>query len=131
MAILATLVGLTAMVENRALNLQQAEQAAELLRIELVSARTESIANTHDGRWGVHIENNVIVQFQGDGYDVRDAAYDKRLEFAEDVTVSGTRDYVFERPSGLPLNNGETDFSNIGSAYRVTVNRYGAVEVAR
>lgn len=131
MGILALLIGMTALVETNSLKLQVAEQTAELMRVELVSARNEAISNSHDGPWGVYVENNSIVQFHGDAYSSRDQTFDKRFDFDGDVSVSGTREYIFQPSSGLPSATGMIDFSSTLSSYSVTLNRYGSVEVIK
>jgi prepilin-type N-terminal cleavage/methylation domain-containing protein len=129
LAVMAALVMLTAILENKALRLQRAEQAAEIMRTELVTARNEAIANTHDGPWGLQMQSSTIVQFHGTNYAGRDQSFDKRLDFDSGIAVSGTRNYVFQVLSGMPTTPGETDFSDSGRIYRVMVNKYGAVSV--
>ena len=129
LAIMAMLVTLTAILENKALRLQRAEQAAETLRTELVTARNEAIANTHDGPWGVQVQDSAVAEFHGASYAARDQAFDKRLDFDSGLAISGTRDFVFGVLSGIPSAPGETAFTDQGRVYRVIVNKYGAVTV--
>ena len=129
LAIMAALVTLTAVLENKALRLQRAEQAAEILRTELMTVRNDAIANTHDGPWGVQVQDSGVVEFHGASYAARDQAFDKRLDFDAGLAITGTRDFVFGVLSGIPSDAGETDFSDQGRLYKVIVNKYGAISV--
>lgn len=127
MAIMVMLVGVTAGLENRALQMQRAEAAAETLRLELIQARNAAMANTHDGPWGLQVQDAAFVEFHGSSYASRDQVWDEYLDYDAGVAVSGNRDYVFQSLSGTPIAQGQTDLADGSRVYHVKVNKYGAI----
>lgn len=128
-ALIAFLVGTSAVVQQQALRLQETERVVETLRTEAVSARGAATDDTHDGPWGVRIEGSEIVMFHGAGYTSRDTTFDRRFEFNSEVSIGGRVEYVFLPPFGLPESYGITTVSFAGRSYVLEVSKYGGVEV--
>lgn len=128
-ALIAMLVGLTAVLEQQAMRIQETERVAELLRTEIVSARQSAMTGTNDGPWGVKISSGEIVQFFGATYDGRTQTFDKKFDFSTEVLVTGSSTHIFYPPFGNTTDTGTTTVSFAGRTYSVLVSKYGGVEL--
>ena len=129
MAVLAVLVGATALLGMRTVNVQEFERVRETARNELVAARSDTIAGSNDSAWGVKFNANSAVRFKGNTYASRVSAYDRTTSFGNTVTISGTSEVDFTRPFGAPSASATIILSDGSRTATMTVNTIGTIQI--
>lgn len=105
------------------------ERARELVRSELVRARTDAISGSQDQSWGVAFTPSSITRFGGASFASRDPQFDVTNSFSAPVTMSGATEIVFTRPRGEPTAAGSVVITNGTRSYSVSVNSAGTITV--
>ena len=93
--------------------------------------RAVSLAKASDGDspWGVFIQPENIVIFQGTSYITRNAPADELFSIAKSITPSGTTEFVFSKFTGSPqLTGSVTLTTDAGQIKTISVNAKGMVQ---
>jgi len=81
-----------------------------------------------DATWGVYVEPDSIIVFQGTSYATRDTSLDEVTRLARGITPSGMTEIVFDKLSGLPQSTGVvTVTASDGQERFVTINDQGTI----
>jgi prepilin-type N-terminal cleavage/methylation domain-containing protein len=109
-----------------------------LWRTDLNSALSSTIANlryaqllaqtqTDDVDWGVHLEDNQLILFQGDDFMNRVIQKDEDYDLGS-VTVSAPVEVIYQKFSGHPYESlSEINLTTNENAITLTVNKEGTI----
>jgi prepilin-type N-terminal cleavage/methylation domain-containing protein len=86
--------------------------SANVLAQSLYRAQIFSQAVAGDAPWGIRIQANSIVLFQGTDYANRDTSLDEIYELPTGIILTGLSEIVFAKLSGTPNLTGAIIFSN-------------------
>ncbi|OGC81065.1 hypothetical protein A2943_02020 [Candidatus Adlerbacteria bacterium RIFCSPLOWO2_01_FULL_51_16] len=83
-----------------------------------------------DSSWGVQLQESKAVLFKGTSFAGRDEAFDETVAL-QNIEVSGTTEYIFEKLFGVPQVSGDTTLASgaIDETRTITVNEKGAISV--
>ena len=81
---------------------QEVSIATEELRASLFEARWRSMMGMEGSPWGVTIDEQKIVLFQGETYGMRDTQFDQIFQLHDRVRITGLNEIIFERRTGAP-----------------------------
>ena len=132
-AILAVLSYQTFFDTNR---MQALEKDRDIVLSALERARSLTLSSSGDRQYGVHIENNRVILFPGNNYDVSDPenaveSLNALVTIASSSIKGGGNDIVFERLTGKTLQSGTIGVSLIADPsreYIIVVHDTGLVE---
>lgn len=108
--------------ESRHAEIAVGATAQALRRAQMLSTAVSS-----DSTWGASIQAGSVVVFQGSSYATRNATFDETFEIPQDVTVTGTTQFVFQKLSGEPGTAGVVTLETPHRSKAITVNTYGAI----
>jgi prepilin-type N-terminal cleavage/methylation domain-containing protein len=110
-----------------------------LWRTDLNSALSSTVANlryaqilaqteTDDTDWGVHLEDNQLILFQGNDFINRDILKDEEYDLGS-VSVSTPVDVIYQKFSGYPYENlSEINLTTNEDTVTLTVNKEGTID---
>jgi Tfp pilus assembly protein FimT len=124
-----TLFHLVSIFGISAIHVQDIDQAREIIRSELVSARDRAAAGDCDVKWGAAFSTSTVTQFKGESYASRDPAYDRTNDLGNRVSLSGADEIVFMPPFGEACASGTVNVTDGTRSAIITVNQYGTIEV--
>jgi len=132
-AILAAISYQTFFDTNR---MQALEKDRDIVLSTLERARSLTLSSSGDRQYGVHIENNRVILFPGNNYDVSDPenaveSLNALVTIASSSIKGGGNDIVFERLTGKTLQSGTIGVSLIADPsreYIIVVHDTGLVE---
>lgn len=127
-ALLLIIGTLSAFFSSRMIVTNAVTETGDFLAGSLEEARFDSKAGKDGGQWGVHIGLTAVTFFRGNSYASRDTGLDRILELNPNVTISGPKEVVFGRVSGLPNASGTVIVSGGGSSVSLVINDRGIVE---
>jgi prepilin-type N-terminal cleavage/methylation domain-containing protein len=105
------------------------EAAESSLVAFLRLAQTKAAAGQGEQEWGVKIEPNKAILFQGLSFASRDPAHDEVLDISAAVALSGLDEVVFNRPVGTTTDIGIINIMVDGLPERTLgINEYGVIE---
>ena len=133
-AILAAISYQTFFDTNR---MQALEKDRDIVLSTLERARSLTLSSSGDRQYGVHIENNRVILFPGNNYDVSDPenaveSLNALVTIASSSIKGGGNDIVFERLTGKTLQSGTIGVSLIADPsreYIIVVHDTGLVEI--
>jgi len=98
--------------------------ASSLRRAQLLSRSGAS-----DSPWGVAIQNQQIILFQGTTYAARDTTFDEITTFGSIIDVTGITEVTFSQLYGIPSTTGATTFTSAENnvSKTITINEIGLV----
>ena len=104
-------------------------EAADRVAGSLRNAQGYSLAGKGSLPWGVALNGNVVVLFQGNSFATRNTALDRQVALPSSVSISGLNETVFARVSGVPTAPLAVSLtaSSGGISRRVTMNALGVV----
>lgn len=128
-------VALLGLVTGMALPVTRAVFVRDDLDIATVTVaqnlrRAAILAQSSDGdtAWGLSVQTGSITLFRGTSYAGRDASFDEVFEMPENITLSGTQEFVFAKFTGLPQATGSLALTSPNNETRtVTINAKGMV----
>jgi Tfp pilus assembly protein FimT len=120
---------LVSMFGIETIRVQEIDQAREVIRSELVSARDRAAAGDGDVKWGVAFSTSMVTQFKGESYASRDPAYDRTNDLGSRISISGADEIVFMPPFGDAYASGTVSVTDGTRSAIITINEYGTVEV--
>lgn len=99
---------------------------SDQLKSTLRKAQWYAIMGKNGGVWGVHIDVNRIILFQGDSYENRTTAFDETLSVYAPVSIS-TTDVLFTKRTGTLENEVSIVISGGNESRTLFVNKQGIV----
>lgn len=105
------------------------ERARELIRSELVRARTDATAGSENQSWGVAFSASAITRFAGANFSARDPQFDVMTNFSAPVQISGTPEIVFTGPRGEPAATASITATDGRRSYTININAAGTITV--
>jgi prepilin-type N-terminal cleavage/methylation domain-containing protein len=90
-------------------------------------AENRAFSNDHASPYGVSIQNDRFVLFQGSSYASRKTAFDEEYPKSGAVTASGTTEIVFAALSAKPNASGSIILSNGLRSQTITINEEGTI----
>lgn len=129
LGLVAVLTGLTAIFSSQALRNAEFDRARETIRNELVAAQSDTIGGTNDSAWGVAFTSSTLTRYRGASYATRDTSFDRVTTFNSNVTISGTTDIPFTRPSGIPSASATIVISSDTLHATTTINPAGLISI--
>lgn len=127
--IMAVFAGITATVGVTAIRNAEFDRVRETVRNELAIAQADTIGGSLDSTWGVAFTSSTVTRYRGASYASRDISFDRISSFGNAVTLSGTTDVPFTRPTGLPNAAASIVITGGQLHATTTVNTAGAISV--
>jgi prepilin-type N-terminal cleavage/methylation domain-containing protein len=104
------------------------EVATQVTTESLRRAQVLAMAQKKDSSWGVKIQANNVIIFQGTSFENRDNSFDELINFLITLQVSGPDEIIFEKLSGIPNQNGNIVLSNSENQSKsVNINSKGLI----
>ena len=102
---------------------------AETRTLVDVMRRAETLASSHayQNHFGVFIEEEGIVLFQGESFALRNEDFDEVYDRSLSVSATGTLEFVFAPLSGFPNVTGTVILSNGLNSSTIAINAYGVL----
>jgi len=92
-------------------------------------AQAYSRAPSNDAAWGIKLQSNNIVIFQGTSYAARNATYDETINLPGSITGSGLTEIAFGKLSGAASATGTYNLtSTTNSTKAISVNAKGTID---
>jgi len=136
-AIFAILFGMGAVALGNFVTNQALVIAKDQLVQNLREARTFSMTQHHDSKWGIYLNTashpDHLVLFQGNSYVGRDSSFDMTTEFHKSVTFSninlagGGQEIIFDKRTGQTGDYGSIQLSAVGENVEISVNGLGII----
>lgn len=121
--------GFAAAVGGPTIRNAEFDRVRETVRNELAAAQADTISGTLDSAWGVAFSSSTITRYRGASYAARNATYDRVTSYSNGVTLSGSTDVAFSRPTGLPASAATIVITSGVLHATTTVSTTGAVSV--
>lgn len=93
----------------------------------LRSAQARSRHVENDSVWGVRINADAVIVFQGENFSTRDTRFDSVTDLSGIVGVNGQTEFLFEKVSGFPRTSGGVVLLGNSVQYSFTVNGKGSI----
>lgn len=128
---LMTLLSFISLSAYRGLSFQtEVDAAAHNYAQSLRKAHALARSMTGDTTWGVRVENERIIVFQGTSYASRVQSLDEVTPLEGALVVGGVQEVTFAKFSGTPSISGTTSFTSTGNDIRlVDITQWGIVAV--
>lgn len=127
-AIFFVVAGFAPVLYNRFFLQDAVAEAADRVAGSLRNAQGFSLAGKGSLPWGVALNGNSIILFQGNSFATRNTALDRRIAIPSAVSISGLTETVFARVSGVPTTPLTISLTAPGGISRsVTMNSLGVV----
>ena len=104
------------------------------LRLAAVSAAQSirraqglSQASDADASWGVSVQPEAIILFQGSSFASRNTQFDEITPLSSPISMNGLTEVVFDRGTGTPQSTGTLTMSNANETTAMTLNAKGMV----
>ncbi len=136
-AIFGILFGMGAVALGNFVTNQALVTAKSQLTQNLREARTFSMTQHHDSKWGVYFntvpEPDGLILFQGNSYAGRDSSFDMTTTFHKSVTFSninlagGGQEIVFDKRTGQTGDSGTMQLGAVDDSLEISVNELGII----
>lgn len=128
-AVFSLLVFITAPVyqsfQNNTELINVKRQSEELLN----KARSYSISGKNDSSWGLKINEDNFILFQGDDYQNRNQDVDFNIDFSTAVIRHGINEIVFNKISGTTTATGTITFQSLNNRHKsLFINQNGLLD---
>lgn len=94
----------------------------------VTKARTYAMAGKRGSAWGVTVQGQRLILFQGETFASRDSSVDETFDIHPTVHISGLNEIVFDRPSGIPASGATIIISGSDGSKTLSLNAYGVLE---
>lgn len=121
--------GFAATIGASAVRNAEFDRIRETVRNDLVAAQADTIGGTLDSSWGVAFSSSTITRYRGASYATRNTSFDRVTALNNGVTLSGTTDVPFTRPTGLPSASAQIVMTNGILHATTTINAAGSITV--
>jgi len=102
--------------------------SASALTQSLREAKLRSQAVDGDSPWGVYVEIESIILFQGATYATRNPGYDQTFDLPQGIVPTGLNEVVFTKLEGQPSQIGSITLTHSnGPTVDLTINEKGMV----
>ncbi len=91
------------------------------------SAQVFSQEAKNDSEWGIRIQNNTVILFQGASYASRDPIYDQEYTISEEITVTGLNEFYFQKDSGEASTTGTITYTLNSNSRQLSINAKGTI----
>ncbi len=110
----------------------QLNENASLLVQNLRITREKSINRFNNSSYGIKLQTNRYIIYQGDSYSTRDDTYDRVVDFGSVVSASSDlvdNEINFSKSFGMPNNIGTINLLHeTGNNRLVEINKFGMVQ---
>lgn len=128
-SVLLTLLGVTSALAYTTVSRVDVTSAQDTFVQAIYNAQIRAQNNSQASAWGVRVDSSQVVLFQGTSYATRNEEVDTLFPLASQLEISGDREYVFAKHSGLPTATGQITFSGtVDNAITININAYGVPE---
>ncbi|HEC63805.1 MAG TPA: hypothetical protein ENI23_00760 [bacterium] len=128
-AIMVALGGLSVVASQAFSNRDSLDTASNILVQTIRRAQILSQSVDGDSTWGVYVDSQNVVLFQGATYATRDAAFDELFELDGNLFASGMSEIVFDRFTGEPQTTGTMTLgTTLGENKNIVINSKGMIE---
>jgi prepilin-type N-terminal cleavage/methylation domain-containing protein len=125
--VLVLTLGFMAPLTERLLMQNNVRGARDVVSESLRKASIFARSGLQGTAWGVYIEQGKVTVFSGTAYATRQKDLDETTEIASSVTITGPKEIIFTRGSGIPSKVGTIQFENNGDSVKVILNEKGAL----
>ena len=80
-----------------------------------------------DSKWGVQVNSNQVIVFEGNSYATRNISHDQVVNLPQGVTAGGLAEVIFEKVNGITLNSGSITLTNNTTINTITINAKGTI----
>lgn len=102
--------------------------AVDIVVQALNKAQSFARAGKYDSAWGVKVNQGEVILFKGESFTSFDPTTDEKFLIPRSISVSGVREIVFEKLTGLPLQTGEMVLNSRFDIKTITINAQGTLE---
>ena len=127
MSLLGILALLSSPFYGRFIFSQEVPVVYDELEGSFAKAQLYSMTGNNDAMWGVAVNGDNIILFQGTSFASRDQAFDETFVIHPRVTVSGLSEVVFARTTGRPDSQPTVTLSGNGTTESYTLNSEGVL----
>lgn len=129
-SIISILVVLYASVGSSFLVKNYTQNTTNDLVSKIRLAQLNSMFSKKDSAWGVRIQNNQIILFEGTTFASRNPTYDEVSHFPATVSISpNNSEFLFSKSTGTSNTATLTVSNNVGDTSTVSINEEGIVDV--
>lgn len=125
-ALIATITAISIPSLLPILDKNNVNSAVRVIKSSIRTAQTNSRENKNDSTWGVKINNNNIVIFQGETYTNRVVTNDI-TNYYPSITVTGTSEIIFLKKSGFLTSPQTTTISKNDNSITLSINAKGSI----
>lgn len=93
----------------------------------LRKAQLKAMETHNDSSFGVYLDSEKYVLFQGGKYNKREESLDQKMELPDNLEISGINEIIFNKLSGEPSETGEIVLRIGGEKETVSINGVGIV----
>ncbi len=90
-------------------------------------AQNLALANTYESSYGVALQEDGFILFQGTSFVSRNPGFDETYIRSSSITVSGLDEIVFLQISGSPIVSATTTLSNGVTSQKIYINEHGTL----
>ncbi len=127
-ALLAISSGVVAPIYYSAKNSDDLINTRDSLISSLRRAQLLSMAVKNDETWGLKINNQEIIVFQGNDFFSRNQDYDEIVRINRNINVEGIDEIVFLKLSGRPSVSDDFILTSNNKTIEISVNQLGIVD---
>ncbi len=127
-ALLAISSGVVAPIYYSAKNSDDLINNRDSLISSLRRAQLLSMAVKNDETWGLKIDNQEIIVFQGNDFLSRNQDYDEIASINRNINVGGIDEIVFSKLSGRPSLSDDFILTSNNKTIEISVNQLGIVD---
>lgn len=127
-ALLAISSGIVAPIYYSAKNSDDLINTRDSLISSLRRAQLLSMAVKNDETWGLKIDNQEIIVFQGNDFLSRNQDYDEIVKINRNINIGGIDEIVFAKLSGRPSLSDDFILTSNNKTIEISVNQLGIVD---
>ncbi len=127
-ALLAISSGIVAPIYYSAKTSSDLINTRDYLVSSIRRAQLLSMAVKNDESWGVKINEQEIIIFQGDDFLNRNQDYDENIAVSSNINISGIDEIFFSKLTGRPSISDDFVISNNNKIIEISVNQLGIVD---
>lgn len=127
-AIIVLLAGLSAPIYQSFQTRNDLDIAATTIAQSLRRSRVLSQAVDGDTTWGLYIQSDNIIVFQGTSFAERNTGFDEAFDLPGSITPTGASEIIFDKFTGDPQTTGTVTLtSSTNETRNITINEKGTI----